>query len=78
MDIEYWGVHEITMEISMVALSYYMYTRDLTSIFMRDAGLSWTTNITPMVPPSYYTKDRAPMMGNVCIRRHRGVDLVGN
>ena len=45
------------MKTRMVALSYYTDTRDLLSVFVRDNG-SWTTSLTPMVPPSCYTKDR--------------------
>ncbi len=58
----------ITMKTRMVALSYYTDTRDLMSVFVQTSG-SWTTSLTPMVPPSCYTKDR--QMG-ACIRRRRG------
>jgi hypothetical protein len=51
-----WSVHQVTMESRMVTLSFYTDTRDLMSIFLWDSG-SWTVSITPMVPPSCYTKD---------------------
>jgi hypothetical protein len=62
------SVHQVTMETRMVTQSFYTDTRDLMSIFLWDNG-SWTTSITPMVPPSCYTKDRQM---DACIRRRRG------
>jgi hypothetical protein len=60
-------VFPITSKTNMVKLSYYTDTHDLMSVFVRDNG-SWTTSLTPMIPPSCYTKDRRMMMGT-CIRR---------
>ena len=50
-------VYQITMETSLVTLSYYTDTHDMMSILLRGNG-SWTTSFTPMVPPSCYTNDR--------------------
>ena len=60
-------VFPITSKTNMVKLSYYTDTHDLMSVFVRDNG-SWTTSLTPMIPPSCYTKDRQMMMAT-CIRR---------
>jgi hypothetical protein len=57
VDIGKWSVFPITMKTRMVTLSHYTDTHDLMSVFVWDSG-SWTTNLTPMVPPSCYTNDR--------------------
>ena len=58
----------VTLETRMVTLSYYTDTRDLFSVFVWDNG-SWTTKLTPMVPPSCYTSDRRT--GAVCtLQKH--------
>ncbi len=66
VDIGMASVLPVTMKTGMVTLSYYTDTHDLMSVFVRDSGKSWTTNLTPMVAPSCYTNDRR--MG-ACIRR---------
>jgi hypothetical protein len=54
----------------LATLSYYTETRDLMSLFVWDSG-SWTSKLTPMVPPSCYTNDRRETE-RACIRRRRG------
>ena len=70
LDIGIGSMFPITAKTSMITLSYYTDTRDLMSVFVRDSG-SWTTRLTPMIPPSCYTKDRRIMIGT-CIRRRKG------
>ncbi len=65
IDIGTGSVFPVTPETRMVTLSYYTDTRDLMSVLVRDSG-SWTTSLTPMVPPSCYTNDRQM---RACIRR---------
>ena len=60
----------ITAKTSMITLSYYTDAHDLMRVLVRDNG-SWTTSLTPMIPPSCYTKDRLMTMGT-CIRRRKG------
>lgn len=67
LDIGIGSMFPITAKTSMITLSYYTDTRDLMSVFVHHNG-SWTTRLTPMIPPSCYTKDRRMMMGT-CIRR---------
>lgn len=67
VDIGTGSLFPVTMKTCMVTLSYYTDTRDLKSIVLRESG-SWTTSLTPMVPPSCYTKDRQTRMG-ACVRR---------
>jgi hypothetical protein len=50
-----------------VRLSHYTKEREEKTILLRDGGARMTVTITPMVAPSCYTKDRAPMLA--CIRR---------
>ena len=69
MDIGTESVFPVTLETRTVTLSYYTDTRDLMSILVRDSG-TWTTSLTPMVPPSCYTNDR--QMG-ACIQQRRGM-----
>ena len=57
----------ITLKTRMVTLSYYTDTRDLMSVFVWDNG-SWTTSLTPMVPPSCCTNDRQMF---TCVLRNR-------
>lgn len=70
LDIGIGSFFPITMKTNMVKLSYYTEARDLMSVFVRHSG-SWTTSLTPMIPPSCYTKDRRMTMGT-CIRRRKG------
>ncbi len=58
----------ITKKTRMVTLSYYTDTRGLMRVFVLDNG-SWTTKLTPMVPPSCYTNDRQ-MGGRVYSRKN--------
>lgn len=67
LDIGIGSFFPITAKTSMITLSYYTDTHDLMRVLVRDNG-SWTTSLTPMIPPSCYTKDRRMMMGT-CIRR---------
>jgi hypothetical protein len=67
VDIGTWSVFPITMETHMVTLSYYTDTRDLMRVFVCDSG-SWSTSLTPMVPPSCYTNDRRT---GACIQRRK-------
>jgi hypothetical protein len=57
VDIGKWSLFSITMKTRMVTLSHYTDMHDLMSVFVQDNGC-WTTNLTPMVPPSCYTNDR--------------------
>ena len=70
LDIGVAAVFPITPKTNMVKLSYYTDTHDLMRVLVRDNG-SWTTSLTPMIPPSCYTKDRRMTMGT-CIRRRKG------
>ena len=70
LDIGIGSFFPITSKTNMVKLSYYTEARDLMSVFVRHSG-SWTTSLTPMIPPSCYTKDRQMMMAT-CIRRRKG------
>jgi hypothetical protein len=56
-----------------VRLSYYTEEREEKSIFLRDGGARMTVTITPMVPPSCYTKDHQmmPILEGACVRRRR-------
>jgi hypothetical protein len=64
-------VYQITVETSLVTLSYYTDSRDLMSIFLRDDG-NWTASLTPMVPPSCYTMDRWDgVTGSMALARRR-------
>ena len=66
LDIGIGSFFPIAMKTNMVKLSYYTDTHDLMSVFVHDNG-SWTTRLTPMIPPSCNTKDHR-MMGT-CVRR---------
>jgi hypothetical protein len=69
----------VTLETRTVTLSYYTDTRDLFSVFVQDNG-SWTTNLTPMVPPSCYTNDRQKGMFTLkkTAGRRAGSELLGD
>ena len=70
LDIRIGSFFPITAKTSMITLRYYTDTHDLMRVLVRDNG-SWTTSLTPMIPPSCYTKDCRMMMGT-CIRRRKG------
>ena len=68
VDIGKWSVFPITMKTRMITLSHYTDTHDLMSVIVWDSW-SWTTKLTPMVPPSCYTSDRRT--GAVCtLQKH--------